>query len=160
MAVVTETRTEWEPRAAIGEYDPVNGSYTLTTTSQNPHVCRLIMSAFLGVAPEHKLRVVAPDVGGAFGSKIFVYAEEAACIWASAKIGRPVKWTSTRSEAFLSDAHGRDHVTKAALALSEDGKFLGLRVSTIANVGAYLSTFATSVPSYLYATLLAGQYTT
>ncbi len=147
-----------ETRAAIGEFDRGSGAYTLHTTSQNPHVCRLIMSAFLNVAPEHKLRVVAPDVGGGFGSKIFVYAEEAACLWASAKIDRPVKWTSSRSEAFLSDAHGRDHVTKAALALNEDGKFLGLRVSTIANIGAYLSTFSTSVPSYLYATLLSGQY--
>lgn len=147
-----------ETRAAIGEYDQANSAYTLHTTSQNPHVCRLILSAFLNIAPEHKLRVVAPDVGGGFGSKIFIYAEEAACLWASAKINRPVKWTSSRTEAFLSDAHGRDHVTKAALALDADGTFLGLRVSTIANMGGYLSTFSTSVPSYLYATLLSGQY--
>ena len=149
-----------EPRAAIGEYDPGSEGFTLYTTSQNPHVARLVLSAFNQVAPEHKLRVVAPDVGGGFGSKIFIYAEETVCLWASRKVNRPVKWTAARSESFQSDAHGRDHVTKAELALDAGGKFTGLRVNTIANMGAYLSTFATCVPSYLYATLLAGQYTT
>lgn len=147
-----------EPRAAIGSYDAGTGNYTLYTTSQNPHVARLILSAFIGIAPEHKLRVVAPDVGGGFGSKIFVYAEETVCVWASKKVGRPVKWTSDRSEAFLSDAHGRDHISHAELAVSEDGDFLGLRVKTLANLGAYLSTFSSSVPTYLYGTLLSGQY--
>ncbi|MCZ6605145.1 MAG: xanthine dehydrogenase family protein molybdopterin-binding subunit [Alphaproteobacteria bacterium] len=147
-----------ETRAAVAEYDRGADNSTLYTTTQNPHVCRLIMSAFLNLAPEHKLRIVSPDVGGGFGTKIFVYSEEAACLWAAKKVGRPVKWTATRSEAFISDAHGRDHVTTAELALAEDGKFLGLRVSTVANMGAYLSTFATSVPTYLYATLLSGQY--
>jgi carbon-monoxide dehydrogenase large subunit len=149
-----------EPRAYIGEYDRVSGDYTLYTTSQNPHVIRLLMGAFVLHIPEHKLRVVAPDVGGGFGSKIFHYAEEAAVTWAAGKLGRPVKWTAERGEAFLSDAHGRDHVTRAELALDKGGKFLALRVSTLANLGAYLSTFATSVPTYLYATLLAGTYTT
>jgi len=149
-----------EPRAAITEYDAGTENLTLFTTSQNPHVARLVLSAFVGIAPEHKLRVVAPDVGGGFGSKIFIYAEETACLWAAREIRRPVKWTSSRSEAFLTDAHGRDHVTKAALALDAQGNFIGLRVNTIANMGAYLSTFATAVPTYLYATLLAGQYTT
>jgi carbon-monoxide dehydrogenase large subunit len=149
-----------EPRAAITEYDAGTENLTLYTTSQNPHVARLVLSAFVGIAPEHKLRVVAPDVGGGFGSKIFIYAEETACLWAAREIRRPVKWTSSRSEAFLTDAHGRDHVTKAALALDAQGNFIGLRVNTIANMGAYLSTFATAVPTYLYATLLAGQYTT
>ena len=149
-----------EPRAAITEYDAGTENLTLYTTSQNPHVARLVLSAFVGIAPEHKLRVVAPDVGGGFGSKIFIYAEETACLWAAREIHRPVKWTSSRSEAFLTDAHGRDHVTKAALALDAQGNFIGLRVNTIANMGAYLSTFATAVPTYLYATLLAGQYTT
>ena len=149
-----------EPRAAVGEYDQGTQRYTLYTTSQNPHVCRLVLSAFLNIAPEHKLRVVAPDVGGGFGSKIFIYAEESAVVWAAKRVGRPIKWTSSRSEAFVSDAHGRDHVTKAELALTKDGTFLGLRVATIANMGAYLSTFSTSVPTYLYATLLSGQYTT
>jgi carbon-monoxide dehydrogenase large subunit len=147
-----------EPRAAIGEYDQGSGGYTLYVTSQNPHVARLVMSAFIGIAPEHKLRVVAPDVGGGFGSKIFIYAEEVVCTWAAKKVGRPVKWTAERSESFMSDAHGRDHVTEAELALDGQGKFLGLRVKTIANMGAYLSTFASSVPTYLYGTLLSGQY--
>lgn len=147
-----------EPRAAIGSYEAGTGNYTLYTTSQNPHVARLILSAFIGIAPEHKLRVIAPDVGGGFGSKIFVYAEETVCVWAAKKVGRPVKWTSDRSEAFLSDCHGRDHISHAELALSDEGKFLGLRVKTLANMGAYLSTFSSSVPTYLYATLLSGQY--
>ncbi|MEE8272415.1 MAG: xanthine dehydrogenase family protein molybdopterin-binding subunit [Alphaproteobacteria bacterium] len=147
-----------EPRAAIGDYDSGSDGYTLYTTSQNPHVARLVLSAFIGIAPEHKLRVIAPDVGGGFGSKIFIYAEETVCVWASKKVGRPVKWTAERSESFLSDAHGRDHVTTAELALDQDGKFLALRVDTIANMGAYLSTFASCVPTYLYATLLSGQY--
>ena len=149
-----------EPRAAIGEYDAGSENLTLYTTSQNPHVARLVMSAFLGIAPEHKFRVVAPDVGGGFGSKIFIYAEETVCIWAARRIRRPVKWTAARSESFQTDAHGRDHVTTAELALDGDGKFLAMRVNTKANLGAYLSTFATAVPTYLYATLLAGQYTT
>jgi carbon-monoxide dehydrogenase large subunit len=147
-----------EPRAAIGEYDAGTDTLTLHTTSQNPHVARLIMSAFLGLAPEHKLRVIAPDVGGGFGSKIFVYAEETVCLWAARKCGRPVKWTADRTEEFLAIAHGRDHVTRAELATDAEGKITGLRVKTIANMGAYLSTFASSVPTYLYATLLSGQY--
>jgi len=147
-----------EPRAAIGDYDKGTGNYTLHTTSQNPHVARLVLSAFVGVAPEHKLRVIAPDVGGGFGSKIFIYAEETACVWAAAKIGRPIKWTAERIESFLSDAHGRDHVSTARLGLDPDGKFLGLHVKTKANLGAYLSTFSASVPTYLYGTLLSGQY--
>jgi carbon-monoxide dehydrogenase large subunit len=149
-----------EPRAAIGEFDKGTGEYTLHTTSQNPHVTRLVMSAFVGVAPEHKLRVIAPDVGGGFGSKIFIYAEETACIWASRKVGRPIKWVAERSESFQADAHGRDHVTTAELAMDGSGKFLAMRVNTVANLGAYLSTFASAVPTYLYATLLAGQYVT
>jgi carbon-monoxide dehydrogenase large subunit len=149
-----------EPRAAVGDFDAASGVYTLYTTSQNPHLERLVLAAFVQVAPESKLRVVSPDVGGGFGSKIFVYAEETAVIWAAGKLRRPVKWRADRSESFLADAHGRDHVTEAELALSSDGTFLGLRVKTIANMGAYLSTFASSVPTYLYGTLMAGQYKT
>ncbi len=149
-----------ETRSAIGDYEHSTGQYTLYTTSQNPHVIRLLMGAFVLGLPEHKLRVVAPDVGGGFGSKIFHYAEESIVTWASNQIRRPVKWTSDRSEAFISDAHGRDHVTSVKLALDKDGKFLALKVDTLANMGAYLSTFASSVPTYLYATLLAGTYTT
>ncbi|MDH3908640.1 MAG: xanthine dehydrogenase family protein molybdopterin-binding subunit, partial [Gammaproteobacteria bacterium] len=149
-----------EPRSAIGEYDSGKDEYTLYTTSQNPHVIRLLMGAFVLGIPEHKLRVIAPDVGGGFGSKIFHYAEEAIMTWASRKLKRPVKWTAERSESFISDAHGRDHISHAELAMDDDGMFLGLRVSTRANLGAYLSTFGPSVPTYLHATLLAGTYKT
>ncbi len=147
-----------EPRAAVGDYDQGTDVLTLYTTSQNPHVVRLIMSAFLGLAPEHKLRVIAPDVGGGFGSKIFVYAEETVCVWAARKIKRAVKWTADRTEEFLAIAHGRDHVTHAELAFDENNRVLGLKVHTTANLGAYLSTFSSSVPTYLYAPLLSGQY--
>ncbi|MGP1253436.1 MAG: xanthine dehydrogenase family protein molybdopterin-binding subunit [Kiloniellales bacterium] len=150
-----------EPRAAIGEYDPGTDNYTIYSTSQNPHLLRLILCAFVLNLPEHKVRVVAPDVGGGFGSKIYAYAEETVCTWASKRLnGKPVKWTAERTESFLSDAHGRDHITQAELAMDAEGKFLALRVDTTANMGAYLSSFATSIPTYLYATLLAGQYAT
>ncbi|MEC5379408.1 xanthine dehydrogenase family protein molybdopterin-binding subunit [Aurantimonas sp. C2-6-R+9] len=147
-----------EPRAALGVYDPAEEHYTCWTTSQNPHVARLVMSAFYNVAPEHKLRVIAPDVGGGFGSKIYIYPEEIVCLWASKRTGVPVKWTSDRTEAFLTDAHGRDHVTEVEMALDADHKILGLKVDTIANLGAYMSLFSSATPTYLYATLLSGQY--
>ena len=147
-----------EPRAAIGEYDSGTGTFTLWNTTQNPHVARLVIAAFVGMAPEHKLRVIAPDVGGGFGSKIFIYPEEVVALWAAKRVGRPVKWVADRSEAFLADAHGRDHVTHAEMAFDGDGKILALRARTIANLGAYMSTFSSSVPTYLYATLLSGQY--
>ncbi len=147
-----------EPRAAIGEYDSGTGHFTLWNTTQNPHVARLVIAAFIGMAPEHKLRVIAPDVGGGFGSKIFIYPEEVVALWASKRVGRPVKWVAERVESFLSDAHGRDHVTHAEMAFDRDGKVVGLRARTIANLGAYMSTFSSSVPTYLYATLLSGQY--
>ncbi|HWM47991.1 MAG TPA: xanthine dehydrogenase family protein molybdopterin-binding subunit [Xanthobacteraceae bacterium] len=147
-----------EPRAALAEYDPGSDSFTLWNATQNPHVARLVISAFIGMAPEHKLRVIAPDVGGGFGSKIFIYPEEVVCLWASKKVGRPVKWTAERSESFISDAHGRDHVTRAQMAFDDDGKITGLKVHTIANLGAYMSTFSSAVPTFLYATLLSGQY--
>ncbi len=149
-----------EPRAAVGDFDSMSGDYTLYTTSQNPHVIRLLMGAFVLHIPENHLRVVAPDVGGGFGSKIYHYAEEAIVTWAAGKLKRPVKWTADRSESFMSDAHGRDHVSTAEMALDAEGHFLALRVSTLANMGAYLSTFAPCVPTYLYATLLAGVYKT
>ncbi len=149
-----------EPRAALAEYARGDDAYTLHVTSQNPHVERLLMTAFVLGLPEHKVRVIAPDVGGGFGSKIFLYAEETVITWAAKQVNRPIKWTAERSESFVTDAHGRDHVTKAELALDKNGKFLAMRVHTTANLGAYLSTFASSVPTILYATLLAGQYTT
>ncbi|MEH2511175.1 carbon-monoxide dehydrogenase large subunit [Nitrobacteraceae bacterium AZCC 1564] len=147
-----------EPRAAVAEYDTAEEHFTLYTTSQNPHVARLVLSAFYNIAPEHKLRVIAPDVGGGFGSKIFIYPEEMVALWASKRVERPVKWTSDRTEAFLTDAHGRDHLTKAEMAFDKDNKIIGLRVKTYANLGAYMSLFSSSVPTYLYATLLSGQY--
>jgi len=149
-----------EPRAALASWNRADDAYTLYVTSQNPHVERLLMTAFVLGLPEHKVRVIAPDVGGGFGSKIYLYPEETAMVWASKRVNRPIKWAAERSESFLSDAHGRDHVTHAELALDKDGKFLALRVQTTANMGAYLSTFASCIPTILYATLLAGQYTT
>ncbi|MEZ5751857.1 MAG: xanthine dehydrogenase family protein molybdopterin-binding subunit [Paracoccaceae bacterium] len=149
-----------EPRVAVGDYDPWNDMSTLYTTSQNPHVIRLLMGAFVLGIPEHKLRVVAPDVGGGFGSKIFHYAEEAFCTFAARKLKKPVKWTASRSEAFISDAQGRDHVTKIELALDADHNFTAIRTETYANMGAYLSTFAPSVPTWLHGTLMAGNYKT
>ncbi|HHX90561.1 MAG TPA: xanthine dehydrogenase family protein molybdopterin-binding subunit, partial [Paracoccus sp.] len=149
-----------EARVAIGDYDPWNDQHTLYTTSQNPHVIRLLMGAFVLSIPEHKLRVVAPDVGGGFGSKIYHYAEEAFCTQAAKVLRRPVKWTSTRSEAFISDAHARDHVSKIELALDADHNFLAVRSTTLANMGAYLSTFAPSIPTWLHGTLMAGPYKT
>jgi aerobic carbon-monoxide dehydrogenase large subunit len=149
-----------EPRAAIGCYSRASDEYTLYVSNQNPHVERLLLTAFVMGLPEHKVRVVAPDVGGGFGSKIYLYAEDVCVTWAAKKLNRTVKWTADRTEAFLSDAHGRDHVTHAEMAMDKDGKFLAFRVHTDANMGAYLSTFSTCIPTILYATLLAGQYTT
>lgn len=149
-----------EPRVAVGDYARGTDDHTLYTTSQNPHVIRLLMGAFVLGIPEHKLRVVAPDVGGGFGTKIFHYQEEAFVTFAAKACNRPVKWTSSRSEAFMSDAHGRDHVTKIELALDAENNFTALRTDTYANMGAYLSTFAPSVPTWLHGTLMAGNYRT
>lgn len=149
-----------EPRAAIGSFNRASDEYTLYVANQNPHVERLLMTAFVLGLPEHKVRVIAPDVGGGFGCKIFLYAEDVALTWAAKQLNCAIKWTCDRSEAFLCDAQGRDHVTHAEMAMDANGKFLALRVKTDANLGAYLSTFSTAVPTILYATLLAGQYTT
>jgi carbon-monoxide dehydrogenase large subunit len=149
-----------EPRCAIGDYDDSRDYHTLYTSSQNPHVIRLLMCAFVLGLPEHKVRVVAPDVGGGFGSKIFHYAEEALMVWAAKQIKRPVKWTAERTESFLSDGQGRDHKTKAQMGFDSDGKMVALKVETDANLGAYLSTFSTAVPTYLHGTLMQGLYTT
>ena len=147
-----------EPRSALAEFDNLDDSYTLHTTSQNPHLTRLVLAAFMFAIPESKLRVIAPDVGGGFGSKIYVYIEEAVCVWASKKVGRPVKWTADRTQAFLTDCHGRDHVNDVQLGLDENNKIVGLRVDTVCNLGAYLSAFSVVVPTYLHGTLLSGQY--
>lgn len=147
-----------EPRAALADFNDVTGDLTLYLTTQNPHIHRLLMSlASIGL-PEHKIRVIAPEVGGGFGSKIHHYADEALVAWASMQLGRPVKWTATRSETYQTDAHGRDHVTHAEMALDENAKILGFRIDTYANMGAYLSTFAPAVPTYLYGTLMSGEY--
>jgi aerobic carbon-monoxide dehydrogenase large subunit len=147
-----------EPRAALGHYDKGEDHYTCWTTSQNPHVARLVLSAFYNVAPENKLRVIAPDVGGGFGSKIYIYPEEIVCLWASKKTGVPVKWVADRTESFLTDAHGRDHISEVEMAFDKNNRIVGLKVDTIANLGAYMSLFSSCVPTYLYATLLSGQY--
>ena len=148
-----------EPRASTANYDPGTGDYTLYTTSQNPHLTRLLVSAFVLGIPENKLRVIAPDVGGGFGSKIYHYGEEALVLAAAKRLGRPVRWTASRSESFLTDAHGRDHVTTIELACEKDGTFIAFRTETMANVGAYLSNFSTATPTFLHGTLMAGNYT-
>jgi carbon-monoxide dehydrogenase large subunit len=147
-----------EPRAALGVYDKAEDHYTCWTTSQNPHLARLVMSAFYNIAPENKLRVIAPDVGGGFGSKIYIYPEEIVCLWASKKTGVPVKWVADRTESFLSDAHGRDHHTHAEMAFDKDHKITGFKVDMQVNLGAYMSLFSSVTPTYLCATLLSGQY--
>lgn len=147
-----------EPRAALADFDEHRGELTLRMTTQNPHVHRLLLSlASIGL-PEHKIRVIAPEVGGGFGSKIHLYPDEAIAAWCAMQLKRPVKWVATRSETNLTDAHGRDHVTRAEMALDAEGRILGLSVDTHAAMGAYLSTFAPAVPTYLYGTLLSGQY--
>ncbi len=149
-----------EPRAAIGDYDAARDQHMLWTTSQFPHIVKLLMGNAVLHIPQNNLRVVSPDVGGGFGVKQFHYAEEALVTWAAARLQRPVKWVCERSEGFISDTHGRDHVTEAEVAMDERGHFLGLRVRTLANMGAYLSTFAPNIPTNLYGLLMAGVYTT
>jgi carbon-monoxide dehydrogenase large subunit len=147
-----------EPRASLASFNPATGELTVWITSQNPHVHRLLMAAFVLGLPEHKVRVIAPDVGGGFGSKIFLYPEEVVVSWASKTLGRPVKWTAERRESYVTDAHGRDHITDGEMAVDRDGKIVALRVKTNANLGACLSTFAPLIPTYLYGTLLSGLY--
>ena len=147
-----------EPRASIGDYNPSSEELTLYTTSQNPHLSRLVMSAFNAIHPEHKFRVIAPDVGGGFGSKIYPYSEDVVMAWAAKRLQRPVKWVCERTESFLSDCHGRDHITKCSVALKNDGTVTGIKVDTIANLGGYASLFATVTPTYLYGPLVLGLY--
>jgi carbon-monoxide dehydrogenase large subunit len=147
-----------EPRACVAQWEDSTESMTVWTTSQNPHTIRLLMGAFTLAIPEHKLRIISPDVGGGFGSKIFHYPEEVIVPWVSRALNRPAKWVASRSESFVTDAHGRDHVTTAKLALTNDGMITGLQVTTWANMGAYLSTFAPLIPTALYVTLFSGLY--
>ena len=147
-----------ETRAANGKYDEVTGRYTLYATTQNPHILRRVLAEEVGIAPEHKIDVISKDVGGSFGSKIFVYGEECLCLWASRKLKAPVKWAATRGESFAADVHGRDHLTEAAIALDEDARITAIKVNTLANLGAYLSPFGSLVPTYNYAMMLVGPY--
>ncbi|MEK7784426.1 MAG: molybdopterin cofactor-binding domain-containing protein [Chloroflexota bacterium] len=147
-----------EPRAAVAQWSAATEEMTLWTTSQNPHPIRLLLSAFTLGIPENKLRVISPDVGGGFGSKIFHYPEEIITPWVARKINRPVKWVATRTEASMTDSQGRDHVTKCKLALKKDGTITGIHVQTWSNQGAYISTFAPLIPTALYITLLSGLY--
>jgi aerobic carbon-monoxide dehydrogenase large subunit len=147
-----------EPRASLATYTRATDELTLWVTSQNPHVHRLIMGAFVLGLPEHRFRVISPDVGGGFGSKIFIYAEEVVVAWLARTLERPVKWTAERNESFMTDSHGRDHISDAEMAFDADGRIVGLRVRTVANLGAHLTLFAPAIPTYLYGTLLSGQY--
>ncbi len=149
-----------EPRSYIADYDVNSGKWTLYTSTQNPHLIRLLLCAFVLGIPEHKVRVVSYDVGGGFGSKIYHYTEEALLTWASKEIGRPIKWTSDRTEAFLTDAHGRDHVVKSKMGFDKEGKIVAHLTDEFCAMGAYLSTFAPAVPTYLHGTLFQGVYTT
>jgi carbon-monoxide dehydrogenase large subunit len=147
-----------EPRACAAQWDSFGENMTVWTTSQNPHTIRLLLGAFTLGIPEHKLRVVSPDVGGGFGSKIFHYPEEVIVPFVARAVNRPAKWVSTRAESYVTDRHGRDHYSKAQLGVNDDGTFTGLHVHTWANMGAYLSTFAPLIPTALYITLLSGLY--
>ncbi|MBM3504969.1 MAG: xanthine dehydrogenase family protein molybdopterin-binding subunit [Alphaproteobacteria bacterium] len=146
-----------EPRGALGVYDAKNGRYTLYSPCQNVHMLQGIIAGILGVE-KGKLRVVSPDVGGGFGMKVFSYVEQGLMPWAAKKVGRPVKWTSERTEAFISDTQGRDHVTRAELALDKDGKILAIRVQSQSNMGAYLSNFAPMIATMAGTQLLTGLY--
>jgi carbon-monoxide dehydrogenase large subunit len=148
-----------EPRSYIGNFEEGKGEYTLHTTTQLPHIIRMLVCTVLGLE-EHKVRVISLDVGGGFGSKAFHYAEEAIVTWVAGKLARPIKWTSERSEAFISDRHGRDHVTKAEAALDKEGNFLAMRVNTIASLGGYLSGSGPAIPTFFYGPLIPGPYKT
>ncbi len=162
--VVTETirqqrllPTAMEPRSTLARWDAAMGELTVWNTSQNPHIVRFLLSLVTGIG-EHRIRVIAPDVGGGFGSKIPLYPEEAMCVFAAQKTGRPVKWTETRSENYQATIHGRDHVQEVELAAKSDGTITGLRAKVWANLGAYLSTASTGVPTILHGLMLSGCY--
>ena len=148
-----------EPRNAIGDYDPASGRSTLYTGTQGPHFVRNPLAEAVFKIPNERLRLITPNVGGGFGMKAFVYPEHALVVWASRKLARPVKWQEDRSEGFVSDNQGRDHTTCAELALDEEGRFLGLRVSILANLGAYLSQLGCFVPTRS-TDLVSGLYST
>ena len=148
-----------EPRSYIGMYDKGKDQYTLYTTTQLPHIIRMLVCGVLGLE-EQKVRVISLDVGGGFGSKAFHYAEESVVTWVAGKLARPIKWTSERSEAFISDRHGRDHITTAEVAMDPDGNFLAMRVDTLAALGGYLSGSGPAIPTFFYGPLIPGPYRT
>jgi carbon-monoxide dehydrogenase large subunit len=147
-----------EPRAVVALHDASNDEYTLHVACQNPHLLRTWNCAHSLPVPESRLRIISADVGGGFGSKIYPYSEDLAALFAAKALGRPVKWVAERSESFVSDAHARDHVTHASLALDSDGKFLALRVDTDANLGAAISIYGAAIPTVFYATMVSGVY--
>jgi aerobic carbon-monoxide dehydrogenase large subunit len=146
-----------EPRAALAQYVSATGEVTLWVTTQNPHIARFLLSLDTGI-PEHKIRVIAPEVGGGFGSKVQHYPEDSMVIFASRTLDRPVKWTETRSENYKATIHGRDHVQEVELAAMKDGTITGLRAKVWANLGAYLSTASTGIPTILHGLMLSGAY--
>jgi carbon-monoxide dehydrogenase large subunit len=148
-----------EPRGVLAHWEPGKETMTIWSSTQNPHILKTMIAAMNGIG-QHQVRAIAPEVGGGFGAKINIYAEEYVCSVISKKLGVPIKWIEDRSEAFVATTHGRDIIGYVDVAARKDGKVLGLKVATKANMGAYLSTFAPCVPTYLYATLLAGVYTT
>jgi len=150
--------TAMEPRAALAHFVPVTGELTLWNTTQNPHIVRFVMSLVTGV-PEDRLRVIAPEVGGGFGSKIAQIQGDFIAVFCSMKLGRPVRWNETRSENFQSTTHGRDHVQDVELAATKDGRITGLRCTVWAGMGAYLSTAAPGIPTILHGLMLSGPYT-
>ena len=150
--------TAMETRGYIARYDEATGEYTEWMSAQAPHVMRLLLTAFVLGIPENKLRCIAPDVGGGFGSKIFVYPEMAAMLYAAKRTGRPVKWVESRRENYVATTHGRDHITDVEIAGTRDGKITALRVHTYANLGGYLSTIAPGVVATLYGLMIPGVY--
>ncbi len=146
-----------EPRRALAHYNPAERSVTLWVTSQNPHIVRFLLSLDTPI-PEHKIRVITPEIGGGFGSKIPHYPEDTVVVFASQMVGRPVKWVETRSENYQATIHGRDHIQEVELAATKDGKLLGLRAKTWANLGAYLSTAGPGIPTILHGLMLSGCY--
>jgi len=147
-----------EPRGAIGEYDPGEKTYTLWSSTQGSHFLRNLLAESVFKIPENRIRVVTQDVGGGFGMKLFLYPEHILVLWAAKKLGRPIKWTPERSDAFITDTQGRDNVTRLELALDDQLRFLGLSVATIANMGAYLSNFAPEIPTASGGVMFSGVY--
>ena len=147
-----------EPRGCIAQYMPASEEYTVWMTSQDPHIMRLLMTAFVFGIPETKMRVIAPQVGGGFGTKIFLYPEYCLMVALARKVGRPVKWMETRRENYVATTHGRDHVTDIEVGVKRDGTITALKVKTYANLGGILSTIGPGIPTTLYGRVLSGAY--